>query len=283
MENEFTIEDVLEWLGCSKEAGYRVWMASNFYQAMCGTAIKEAKQRIRHKGRYSYLLRPRIDRPCLSEGFTEQSFNIEERCSDLVLDVSKATKQRPPAGSFTNRATFIGYVTTTIEFRVLDLLSLIDIKTGSLGEYASQDSLDRPLRKGSGLTLKEIMEDETVPSELEELEMGDSFPEALARAREIFSLFRQSTMLTHALRERLDFILNASEKYGELCAIAFLQSREDEDLYRSKYKSALAERGVDYKDSTWRRTNMRLIEKWSSFTSTKKGEELLRSLREAAE
>lgn len=115
MATEFTINDVSAWLACSREAGKKVWMDSDFYKAMTYKAIEALPRYFQGTSKASLYL------------WMQQSlFDLESTSSYVVLELQdkmkKKYKKEPNVYEFTDRSKFISYVKISVSGALFDVL-----------------------------------------------------------------------------------------------------------------------------------------------------------------
>lgn len=115
MATEFTIDDVNTWLGCSREAGKKVWMDSDFYKAMTYKAIEALPEYFQGTSKASLYF------------WMQQSLFDHEATSYYVVwelqdNMKKKHKEGRKGYEFTDRSKFISYVKISASGALFDAL-----------------------------------------------------------------------------------------------------------------------------------------------------------------
>ncbi len=241
----FTLEDVNTWLGCSREAGRKVWLDSDFAKNMSYFATGQALK----KFSAVKLAREIPHNPV--EGIVE---TLNDMSFALVLEYQVWIKANKTLEDFLERGLggFINLVKTVIPLRFMDrLIEYFD--TGSLDQ--SQDK-DKQIPQGELV----VIDPSLTP---EEKIISDDFLDTCRRlAADLLDQFA-STQLTRsrALDDRLRLLRQISSEDG-IQIILFLEENSQHLQFQNQAKRQL---GSQFNQNTWNSANRRLRIEWQRF------------------
>jgi len=113
MGTEFNIEDVREWLGCSRKAGNRIWLDSNFFDSMKYDAIKRFPKNFK-----------KMDKTSLHAKLKATHFDLEQVSTFLVWELQSKIKSKQDSKeqdyNFPDLPRFISYIQKSSSNRLFD-------------------------------------------------------------------------------------------------------------------------------------------------------------------
>lgn len=292
MATEFTIDDVNAWLACSREAGKKVWMDSNFYQAMAFKSIEifpSYFNDVEKKNMHIQLHQSNFD--LLQESY----FAVFE----LQDNMKRKHKEESKVYSFIERSQFISYVkisvsgtlatavtkhlmtSSKVKFTldyaerllssvdetgiedIIDIKNDMDCETGNLPSHESAERQQSEFFGQSG--------------DIEEEIDYDSDPQYAAARRlcresgeTLLVSFEEYQGLTPAMKRFLSLFLECSEnlKLGMLGVIAMLENRYEHLSFLEEMRER---QGDAFNQNTYNSYVIRLEVFWREFLESEEG------------
>lgn len=299
----FTLDDVNEWLGCSDEAGKRVWMGpDNFAQNMTFRATRKA---LDHFGIYE-----------LSKGIPYDSrYGVNKEINyigwELITNIArelkepKKIKSKKNARHFNNVQSFMKWVTIAVDRRIIsrirekyfpesegesDAEKKIDIseKKKKVKIWMQLKSLNEPIKKSSDssditITMGDSIENQTFINQENELIIRDMIEKCPKLADKLLTEFLNFLGNEDRLKERLEFLKTISNSNLEKeIGVIFFFENEIKSLSR-EYRKIAFKKDETLNDSTWNGYNRILRFRWKEFLYKKQNDPRMVHLTECKE
>jgi len=252
--NEFTIEDVNQWLEGSSEAETKIWIDCQFLYAMEKIALKSVTKSFL-KSKKSFIL----------NYLQNCAVDLESISMDTIIDVMVNLRNNPK--TFVSRPKFIAYIKETSFFRLKDKLETLFDRMQRTYSY---DRVIKNSEDDSSLLFSDILlVDETTPFE------HCTQQEIHSNALLLISSFKESTILKSkkTLKNHLCILVQVTGEEKTVVVVIFLWK----DYYRKELRKEAQKRAL-YHQQTWSSYNRRLRFHFKEFIQTGKGQEIFNRL-----
>lgn len=256
MAEKFNIEDVRTWLGCSREAGKKVWLDSDFCWSMSRHAIGALP------GYFARIMTPGV----FYQRLHHVHFDWEQVAYYLVWEFQDAMKKKQRAGerqyTFEALGQFIDYVKTSTSGRLAD--EALRHLRSSLNTIAYDDQIDFLHAARPAAVSGCIVDNTDIP------------PSATAAAiLEAFGNFSKMTPKLRLLLSRLQECANSPSAapdaqlgYGALNLMALLSSGNGHIAF---LRAIRKEQGNAFNQNTYNSYLRRLKSLWREYLDTDEG------------
>jgi len=246
MNELFTIEDVREWLGCSRQANERVWVKSNFLIAMSRKAFTNC---------YSRFFAKKVPSSVLFSKLKITHFDFVMESEYLVWEWQAKIKEEQKNGTkdyindIPDLPRFICYVETCVAGK---LATAIENHFKVVGADTVDDKSDNIAPN---------------PDDIKEREA------CLKIAEELFEFFKKWITTTNkpAMKNFMQIMLDcaADMEGGEIDFWTFLQDTTGHLLFLEKYRELT---GESFNQNSYNSNVRRLRIIWREFLETKEGQ-----------
>jgi len=292
MATEFTIDDVNAWLACSREAGKKVWMDSNFYQAMTFKGIEIFPSYFKD-----------VEKKNLHIQLHQSNFDLLQESYFIVFELQDNMKRKHKEGrkvyDFTDRSKFISYVKISVSGALVSAV-VKHLKT-AFKETVNLDNAERlqiikdnkcvedNIDTTNGANYKMVA---CAAQDSEEWQQPKSFDEnkhseeevdydndpyrasAIGACREsaekLLETFQKYQELTPALKRFLFMMSECSADlgFGQLGMIALIEKRHEHLSFLEEIKKR---QGNAFKQNTYNSYMRRLEILWREFLESEEG------------
>ncbi|HOC60521.1 MAG TPA: hypothetical protein PKN70_11245 [Smithellaceae bacterium] len=289
MDEQFTIEDVREWLGCSREAGKRVWEDSNFYVAMYRKATVN----------YSGLLKTGHSKH--KNKLEETGFDVMQVSAFLVWALQARIKEKQVNGTknyihdFSDLPRFISYVKKCAAGDLAS--SVIKHLKVVVPESENWERIEKYTLDGSGgqgdYSCSENRRLSVLPTQHEATSHQELLEEKFCDEAAILEQNPGSVQVLQLCVEKADLLFDAFEDWigasgspalqrflalmsgcanhlggGKMAVLGMIAKRHDHIAFLTKAREQM---GDAFNQNTYNSNILRIETKWRAFLETEEG------------